>query len=376
MCVLRCVCLCVSGMCASSPISPRNARTKRRVQQVAMKENKVVTPIQWQRALPHMFIWIDVCCVPQPAGGPLSTSVMPEEIARSGFTAILDATLVEMEVASPVASPLRRLTSAKQFGSSNKYGQALKGEMREKLRAWDTDDAFRKSQAQIYDSRAHYEMYLVSENAKAVQVHLESATEEKEENECGAIVNESEGNDGGGGDSDDDKDGDGASENDNVGGERNGIDEDGEHQRPSKLASNQRAGKPARRSSGAFLQRKLTSDHRHTRLACPPWLTHTKFWLDKAVLSIAAYVERSCMILVRANKRKRGKETDRNRFALVPLLTNRIFPHPFLRYLFRPSSTTKEMTKTATTPIGARGVGVAWSLEQRHCVPQQSRSCW
>ena len=338
MCVLRCVCLCVSGMCASGPpiISPRNARTKRRVQQVAMKENKVVTPIQWQRALPHMFIWIDVCCVPQPAGGPLSTSVMPEEIARSGFTAILDATLVEMEVASPVASPLRRLTSAKQFGSSNKYGQALKGEMREKLRAWDTDDAFRKSQAQIYDSRAHYEMYLVSENAKAVQVHLESATEEKEENECGAIVeketlefvkktptvdrhcvnnsdDESEGNDGGGGDSDDDKDGDGASENDNVGGERNGIDEDGEHQR---LASNQRAGKPARRSSGAFLQRKLTSDHRHTRLACPPWLTHTKFWLDKAVLSIAAYVERSCMILVRANKRKRGKETDRNRFAL------------------------------------------------------------
>ena len=216
-----------------------------------MKENKIVTPIQWQRALPHMFIWIDVCCVPQPAGGPLSTSLMPEKIARSGFTAILESTLVEMEVASPMASPLRRLTSAKKFESSNKYGQTLKNEMREKLRAWDTDDAFRKSQAQIYDSRAHYEMYLVSENAKAVQTHLESATEEKEESESGAID------------------------------QKETLEYGRDH---------------------------TTSDHRQTRLGCPPWLTHTKFWLDKAVLSIAAYVERSCMILVRENKRKKGQE--------------------------------------------------------------------
>jgi hypothetical protein len=246
-----------------------------------MKENKVVTPIQWQSALPHMFIWIDVCCVPQPAGGPLSTSLMPEEIALSGFTAILDATLVEMEVASPMASPLKRLTSAKRVESSNKYGQTLKNEMREKLRAWDTDDAFRKSQAQIYDSRAHYEMYLVSENAKAVQTHLESATEEKEESESGAID------------------------------QKEMLEYGRDH---------------------------TTSDHRQTRVGCPPWLTHTKFWLDKAVLSIAAYVERSCMILVRENKRKKGQErrirtgtdspcTPTHQPNLPPL-----FLPPFLRY--------------------------------------------
>ena len=243
-----------------------------------MKENKRVMPNQWKRALPHMFVWIDICCVPQPAGGPLVTSLMPKEIARSGFSAILKATMVEMEVASP-------RTPVKLRGPTHPFGQKLKFEMRSKLRQWDTDIAFRQSHAEIYDSRAHYEMHLVSQNALAVQSHLASVTATKQENESSAIVHKKTLEYGRDHttytystvDSDDDSDSDGDDsdadvpgiiENDNeIAEQKDGY----KHQRPSKLET-----------TGSLLAKTKTrrtlstSDHRHTQMACPPWLTHAK----------------------------------------------------------------------------------------------------
>jgi hypothetical protein len=48
-------------------------------QQITVKKNVVVTAKQFKAALPHMYVWVDYSCIPQPTAGELSEKLIPQE---------------------------------------------------------------------------------------------------------------------------------------------------------------------------------------------------------------------------------------------------------------------------------------------------------
>ena len=53
-------------------------------QQIFIGSNEIVTAKQWKAALPHMYVWIDYCSIPQPVAGEFSEDLIPVEINRCG----------------------------------------------------------------------------------------------------------------------------------------------------------------------------------------------------------------------------------------------------------------------------------------------------
>ena len=122
-------------------------------QQLIVGYSDTVTADRWKAALPHMFVWIDYACIPQPSCKiPLHQSLIPQEVSCQGsffasftnvaksFSAIpgttdSDAHLTAMSDDDETKGEPRRTNttdhrhkSAKSEGSSAKHwlGEAVK----------------------------------------------------------------------------------------------------------------------------------------------------------------------------------------------------------------------------------------------------------
>jgi hypothetical protein len=122
-----------------------------------------------------------------------------------------------------------------------------------------------------------------------------------------------------------------------------------------------------------FPEPSSTSDHRQQgSTKSPEWKTHVMMWLSEAVKSIPAYVERSTIVLVRAERQERRDDIGcvfdpaipscEPRFLMHARTYLNIYYHAFpRRYSFLQLSTLIDRGNCAITAAGGAVAGADWN---------------
>jgi hypothetical protein len=236
--------------------------------QLVSKGNEVVTAKEWKARLPHMYLWIDFCCIPQMMIPLTEELVLGGDLESPRGAGVAGAR--NIMVAAP--SPLNPTESALKARESFRHvAAAAKGEM---LRTDNSNPGARSSSAGPQFRKLHAEA--ISKDADLRETKSErgsSATDEDHSAECTPQQISKSGLD------------------------RNGTFITSFNKLRSEAISTAERAAVAKAEANDMAGSESTSDHRHATADMEGWEIFNKIMLNKAVQSIPAYIERSCLIV-------------------------------------------------------------------------------